>query len=491
MATVLQSDGPQTTENSIVHLVEGVEKLSLGGEFLTVSESPLRKLSEADSGTLPPLMKSYIECSKTPNEPPTPSGHTPYPLAIDETLKSAEIISINKLTADGAVKTAYYVTLDVGDDFVYEPGDAFGVIVKNPKEEVDWLIKRLNLESYCDATITLAVREAMGKKKIPKYLPVVSTVRNIFENCLEIRSVPKRTFLRALYEFTSSEDDRTILMRLCRKESMDDFSESVREPSLNILDLLASLPSCHPPFELLLEHLPRIKARLYSAASALQAVPKSLAFVFNVVEFPAIGGRMYPRKGIFTGFMDNLYRESITGETLSIFKCKNPSFRLPETLDKPLVMIGPGTGVAPFIGFLEVLNSRYSADNVMKKPPAWLFFGCRHGEKDFLFRDKLKGFARSGVLDHLVVAFSRDSNSLDGDNEPKYVQDNLKLNSKSIFDLLSHDAVFYVCGDARNMAKDVRRCILEILTKNMSEDGANEFLESLVKEGRYKEDVWT
>lgn len=490
---VLHEGDPPPSENlrsSIEQLEDGIKKLSLEDKFLKMDESPLRKLSKTSSGILPPLMKSYIKCTKTPDKRAIVGTFVPYPLAIDENLKSAKIVSIHKLTSDDAVKTAYYVTLDVGDDFVYEPGDAFGVIVKNPKEEVDWLINRLNLDNHCDATITLTVHETMGKKKIPKYLPVVSTIRYILENCLELRSIPKRTFLRALHDFTSSENDRTILKQLCRKESMDDFSKMVREPNLNLLDVLASLSSCQPPFELLLEHLPRIKARLYSAASALQAAPKSIGFVFNVIEFPATEGRMYPRKGLFTGYMDNLYRKSMNGEIMSIFNCKNPSFRLPKSLDKPLVMIGPGTGVAPFIGFLEFLKSHYADNSAIKRPPTWLFFGCRHKDKDYLFRDKLEGLSKSGVLDHLLVAFSRHSDSPDGDSEPKYVQDNLRLSSESIFDLLRHDAVFYVCGNARNMAKDVRRGIFDILAQKMSNDDANELLESMVTGGRYKEDVW-
>lgn len=485
-----QHPSSETMYNSVSQLVGDVTKLSLENKFLKMDESPLRRLANVTSGTLPPMMKSYIKCSKTLDESPIPYTFVPYPLAVDDRLNSAEIVSIEKLTSDDAVKTVYYVTLDVEQDFMYEPGDTFGVLVKNPKAEVDWLMKRLNLQTSCDAKMTLAVPETAGRKKVPKYLPAVSTVRYILENCLEIRSVPKRTLLRALHDFTSSEEDRTILRQLCQKESMTDFSEMIREPYLNILDLLTVLPSCRPPFELLLEHLPRIKARLYSAASALQTTPKSLRFVFNVIEFPATDGRMYPRQGVFTGFMDSLYGKSMNGAVLSIFKCKNPSFRLPKPLDKPLVMIGPGTGVAPFIGFLEYLESQYTDTNAIKRYPTWLFFGCRYEERDYLFRNKLNAFRKSGVLDHLLVAFSRHSNLPDGVGEPKYVQDCLRLKSDCVYDLIRQNAVFYVCGDARNMAKDVRRCILDILTQNMSPDGANELLQLMVKTGRYKEDVW-
>nr|XP_039256966.1 methionine synthase reductase-like [Styela clava] len=487
------------------------------------TESSLLDLSEVSEGTLPPAMLPYLtvnvienqevtldpSCENQditfdhPNEnqeitfnpPQFPSVQ--YPLAASDKFHSVTVKSIKKLTSEGAVKTALCVTLGVGEEFLYEPGDSFGIVVPNPTNEVDWLIRRFKAESFCDKTIEIEINPQTKKKnaKVPNFIPKICTIRYLLEECLEIRSVPKKTLLRTLINFTASESERNILTQLCRKESMADFIKYIREPNLNILDVLAALPSCHPPLEVLFEHLPRLKARLYSAASCLKAHPGEVKFVFNVLNFDSVEGRMYQRKGLCTGYLESLFGTVLDSgistdlPKLTIFKTKNESFRLSPLLD-PVVMIGPGTGVAPFIGFLESLKLRKTETG--KCPEAWLFYGCRNKNQDFLFKNELESFVENGVLSHLVVSFSRDTPPKDGTKDPKYVQDNLELYSNEIFDLLwRRDANFYVCGDAKNMAKDVRETLIQILSKEMSLEHAEKHLKTLVKEGRYKEDVWT
>ena len=197
-------------------------------------------------------------------------------------------------------------------------------------------------------------------------------------------------------------------------------------------------------------------------------------------------------------------------------------FRLPSTQNNPLIMVGPGTGVAPFIGFLEhkslqiarvgtiqvemlegywrgtmmptdpekmVLAEEQDAKEEVSSGKMYLFFGCRHPDHDFVFRDELQDYVESGVLSSLESAFSRYK---DQEHQPKYVYDLLRRKGKQMFDLLVHEgANFFVCGSLK-MATSVHDVIIEILEQhgNMSRDAALEFTKGMLMSGKYKKDVW-
>lgn len=466
--------------------------------------------------TLSAPMQSYLAISPQDDAselklPSIPS--IPYPLAEDDQFYSASVQLAVKLTKENAVKDTLCLALRIPDEFSYEPGDSFGICISNPKPEVDWLLERLKLTPVADQPIRFEIRSDCTKKnpRVPKYIPELCTRRYVLENLLEIRCVPKRTFLRVLLDFTTDETDRKILTQLSCKEGMQDFQKYVRIPHLNLLDILASLPSCLPPFEVLIEHLPRLQARLYSAASSKTTGAGLLRFAFNVINFDASEGRMYARKGLATGTLEQIYtclqpysplRNKLlsnstkrSAENLIIFKTKNKHFRLPPSPETPVIMVGPGCGVSPFIGFLEELRYQKFTCNV--RPNTWLFYGCRHEQRDFLFREELKSFVENGTLSNLVVSFSRDKvMNCDVTNPvscPRYVQDNIRLRAKEITDLLlRQNAILYVCGDAKNMSVDVKEAVVEVLEGNgmLSREEALATVKMMVMEGRYKEDVW-
>ncbi|KAL2085388.1 hypothetical protein ACEWY4_018708 [Coilia grayii] len=418
-----------------------------------------------------------------------------------------------QLTRDDAVKTAIMIELDIsGKDIPYQPGDSFDILCPNNSAEVQELLQRLNLEMQSHHCVQLELRKDTTKKaaQLPPYVPVGCTLLYLLTWCLEIRSVPKKAFLRALVDSTEASLDKRRLQELCSKQGSADYNRFIRDANVCLLDLLRAFPSCNPPLSLLVEHLPRLQPRPYSAASSNQRHPGKVHFVFNIVEFPACPGRLVARRGVCTGWLAQLVSPILqaygstqgpvamlgTGPLPKIHMGLRPgnSFRLPSDSSLPVVMVGPGTGVAPFIGFLQQREKERETNPDGCFGETWLFFGCRHKDRDFLFREELERFAGSGTLTHLRVCFSRDAaEGTEAPSSPRYVQHGLLLHAKEVTSALLKDGgCLYVCGDAKNMAKDVNDTLIDMITEETRVDKlqAMKTLASLREEKRYLQDIW-
>nr|XP_048695512.1 methionine synthase reductase isoform X5 [Caretta caretta]XP_048695514.1 methionine synthase reductase isoform X5 [Caretta caretta]XP_048695515.1 methionine synthase reductase isoform X5 [Caretta caretta]XP_048695516.1 methionine synthase reductase isoform X5 [Caretta caretta] len=213
-----------------------------------------------------------------------------------------------QLTREDAVKTALLLELDISKTtFCYQPGDAFCVICPNNPKEVQELLHILGLSERKEYVVCLKIKQATKRKgAAPEHIPKGSTVEFILTWCLEIRAVPKKAFLRALVEYTSDAREKRRLQELCSKQGASDYSSFIRDPSICLLDLLHAFPTCRPPLNLLIEHLPKLQARSYSASSSNLFQPGKLQFVFNVVEFPSSPSRLVSRKGVCTGWLAEL-----------------------------------------------------------------------------------------------------------------------------------------------------------------------------------------
>lgn len=169
-------------------------------------------------------------------------------------------------------------------------------------------------------------------------------------------------------------------------------------------------------------------------------------------------------------------------------------FHFPDDPAAPILMVGPGAGVAPFIGFLQHREKLQELHPDGNFGAVWLFFGCRHKDRDYLFREELRRFLKAGVLTHLKVSFSRDAAPEDEEAPAKYVQDNLRRHSQQVArTLLQEGGYIYVCGDAKNMAKDVHDTLVEIISKEARVDRleAVKTLAALKQASRYLQDVWS
>ncbi len=220
--------------------------------------------------------------------------------------------------------------------------------------------------------------------------------------------------------------------------------------------------------------LRRLQPRLYSISSSPLAHPDEVRLTVSVVRYANDLGRS--RKGVCSAFL----ADNADDGPIPVFVQRSPHFRPPADPATPMIMLGPGTGVAPFVGFLEDRQARGHTG------PNWLFFGEQREATDFYYREEIAAFQASGHLDRLDLAFSRDQRN------KIYVQDRMREHGPRLWDWLRSGAHFYVCGDAGRMAKDVDAALREILTTHggLAEDEAAAYLKQLVAEKRYVRDVY-
>ncbi|XP_010883972.2 methionine synthase reductase [Esox lucius] len=469
---------------------------------LTLSFPPLSESALNVPNLPPPYLDVVLQEATTREETGVP--------VMKEGFQEVPVSRSAKLTSDDSVKTALLVELDISaHPMDYQPGDSLDVLCPNRVSEVGELLLRLGLMDRKSHCIQLSLQKDTKKKaaQIPSYIPENSTLQYLLTWCLEIRSVLKKAFIRSLVECTEESGEKRRLQELCSKQGSADYNLYVRDPRLGILDLLRAFPSCQPPLSLLIEHLPKLQPRPYSAASSRMRHPGQLHFVFNIIEFPACIERPGGRRGLCTGWLSDLVdpillhpgkvQSSSTSSSVPkvhVSLRQNCSFRLPSDLSKPLIMIGPGTGVAPFIGFLQQREKEREDNPEVVFGETWLFFGCRHRDRDFLFREELQGFVGNGTLTHLKVCFSRDPpEGTETRTGPRYVQHDLLLHAKDITNLLLREnGYLYVCGDAKNMAKDVNDALMEMIAAELQLDKleAMKALARLREEKRYLQDIW-
>jgi sulfite reductase (NADPH) flavoprotein alpha-component len=220
--------------------------------------------------------------------------------------------------------------------------------------------------------------------------------------------------------------------------------------------------------------LRKLTPRLYSIASSIAANPEEVHLTIGAVRYTAHGRE---RKGVCSVLVAERLQE---GDTLPVFIQANKHFHLPESGDKDIIMVGPGTGIAPFRSFIQERAVTEATGR------SWLFFGDQHEKSDFLYQDELDQFQKDGVLTRLVTAFSRDT------EKKVYVQDRMLENSKELFEWLENGAYFYVCGDKQYMAKDVHNALISVIEKEgaMTSEEAEAYLNEIRKQGRYQRDVY-
>ena len=255
---------------------------------------------------------------------------------------------------------------------------------------------------------------------------------------------------------------------LAQDESADYIDSS------DVLDALHRFPSARPPLDEFLASLGRLQPRLYSISSSLRAHPRQVHLTVGVVRFQNAGRWRNGTASHFLGMRANL------GDTIPVFVQWSPRFRLPEDSDRPIIMVGPGTGIAPFRAFLE------EREAVGAKGRSWLFFGNQYFNLDFLYRSELDGFLDRGALTRLDIAFSRDS------AEKVYVQDRMLERTAELWQWLEAGAYFYVCGDAKRMARDVDQMLCRIVAEqdSRSAEEAKNYVSDLGKTNRYHRDVY-
>ena len=364
---------------------------------------------------------------------------------------SAEVLVNQKITGAGSSKDVRHLELSLeGSGLDYAPGDSLAVMAQNPPRLVAELMKLLGLDAAESVDIEgdrLALEQALTTR-------------------LEI-TAPSLSFLKAWAAHARSAELDALL-----------------EPGA--VDALASLFATHQVIDVLrrfpasvgaqafVDSLRRLAARSYSIASSPAANPDEAHLTVGVVRYEAFGSL---HEGAASTWLADRVGE---GESVSVWIEPNPRFRLPAADDAPVIMIGPGTGVAPFRAFVEERRERGAAGR------NWLFFGDRTLRDDFLYQLEWQRYRKEGLLTRLDVAFSRDQ------AEKVYVQDRIREQGADLYTWLEEGAHVYVCGDATQMAGDVHDALVDVIATHggIDPDAAEARLKTMKREGRYQKDVY-
>ena len=366
----------------------------------------------------------------------------------------------------------------------YRPGDSIGVIPQNSAELVQQLVKILGYVGT--AAFSLKWKSDTNGDDSSHPLPHVRTPCTVTDALLkyvDITSCPRKSLVRVLAEHCSDAKDKTTLLHLSSRGGKDDYDTQIRGGNASLLTILQRHPSCKPPLAELLDALPPLAPRLYSITSAPEVAPKNPSVAFSVVKYEAAGGET--RLGVATNWLDALTE---TAAPVPLYIKPSLKFGLPADASAPLILIGPGTGVAPFRGFLQ--SRREATKNGAKLAETILFFGCRKRDEDFLYESDWNQFVADGTLSKFICAFSRET------DEKVYVQHKLRENSYDVARLIANGAYIMVCGDGSGMAKDVHSALIDILVTarvfGLADAKAAEVkLAEFTKSGRYVRDIWS
>ena len=357
------------------------------------------------------------------------------------------------LNGEGSAKETIHVELSLaGSGLSYEPGDALAVQPMNCAQMVKDVINAAKLIGTEEVEV-----KAVGKKLL------ADALREDFD----ITALSKAV-LKKLATVTSSAK----LESLLAEGASDQLKEYIN--GREIVDALIDFAPDGIPADALAGIFRKLPIRLYSIASSPLAHPDEVHLTVAAVRYDTHGR---PRKGVCSTFLTDVAK---TGESVPIFVQPNKNFRLPADGNTPIIMVGPGTGVAPFRSFIE---HRAAVGSAGKN---WLFFGDQRYTYDFLYQLEWQDFLKDGHLTKLNLAFSRDQ------PEKVYVQDKMLENGEELYKWLEEGAHFYVCGDASRMATDVHEALISVV-KNYgakTREEAEEYIENLKKTKRYQRDVY-
>ena len=388
---------------------------------------------------------SQVHATEAPTVESTYSRNNPF---------KAEVLENINLNGRGSNKETRHLELSLeGSGITYEPGDALGIYPENDSELVESLIQKMGWDS----------EELVTINKQGEVLPLKEALISHFE----ITTLTKPLIEKAA-QLSSSEE----LNELLSSENKDQLKSYLH--GRDLLDLISDFGPWNGSVQEFVSILRKMPARLYSIASSISANPDEVHLTIGALRYDAHGRE---RKGVCSSFMADRIEP---GDTLPVYIQHNQNFKLPNNPDTPIIMVGPGTGIAPFRSFIQ------EREELGAEGKSWLFFGDQHFVTDFLYQTEWQNYLKDGVLTKLDVAFSRDT------EEKVYVQHRLLEHSQELFEWLQEGAVVYVCGDEKNMAKDVHNTLIEIIEKEgkMSREKAEEYLANMKQQKRYQRDVY-
>ena len=362
---------------------------------------------------------------------------------------AAELSIVQKITGRDSTKDVRHVEISSEESgLTYTAGDALGVYFLNDETLVDEIIALTG--NSAESEVTLAAETVTLRTALIEKLELTQSYPGFVE------------------KYAQATNNAELLALTEDKAAMREFIEPRQ-----IFDIIRQYPAAIDA-QSLVECARKLQARLYSIASSQSEVEEEVHLTVGVVEFDIFGSQ---HLGGCSGYLAHRAEE---GCKVKVFVEHNDNFRLPANPETPIIMVGPGTGIAPFRAFLQERDSQGAAGK------NWLFFGNPHFTQDFLYQVEIQSYLKSGLLTQCDVAFSRDQ------AQKVYVQDKLRKQGADVFAWLEQGAHFYICGDANRMAKDVHQALIDIIIEHGGKDAeqAEQYLKDLRSNNRYQKDVY-
>ncbi|OMF54872.1 sulfite reductase [NADPH] flavoprotein, alpha-component [Paenibacillus sp. FSL R5-0490] len=402
------------------------------------AEAVLAGLSEGDSSSPSPAAASVSAAAPAES---VYSRSNPF---------RAEVLENINLNGRGSNKETRHLEISLeGSGLTYQPGDSLGVYPENDPELVDLLLTEMNWDP--EETVRVKEETVTLKQALTAHFEITVLTKPLVEKAAKLSSNEELHQLASDSNQLKSYIGGRDLIDLVR--DFKPWSSSAQE----FVSILRKMP-----------------ARLYSISSSFEANPDEVHLTIGAVRYDAHGRE---RKGVCSILCSERLQP---GDTLPVFIQHNENFKLPENPETPIIMVGPGTGIAPFRSFMQ------EREESGAEGKSWLFFGDQHFVTDFLYQTEWQKWLKDGILSKLDVAFSRD------DDEKVYVQHRMQEKSRELFQWLEQGATVYICGDEKNMAHDVHNTLIDIIEKEggMSREQAAEYLADMQKNKRYQRDVY-
>lgn len=396
------------------------------------------------------------------------------------------IVVNRNLHSQDSDRYCMHVELSIADSRIrYDSGDHVAIYPTNNTDLVNRIGQLLDLDM--DTVFTMRTLDEDSTKKSP--FPVPTTYKTALLHYVDITALPRTHVLKELAEYTTDEQEKAqlLLMSSATPEGREMYQSWVVDGCRHITHILEDLPSCKPAIDHLLELLPRLQPRFYSISSSSRVHKDRIHITAVVIEYQTPTNRT--NLGVATTWMKpmiplNDSEEEMTKHKVPIY-VRRSTFRLPNRPQTPVIMIGPGTGLAPFRGFIQ--ERAWQKEQGKPVGETHLYFGCRHKDKDYIYREEMEKYVEDGVLT-IHTAFSRDQ------DKKVYVTHRMKENKEELWRLIGQQGGhLYVCGDAKMMAKDVHNIVVDVIQTGgqMSHEAAEAYVKKMEQQKRYSADVWS
>ncbi|XP_053552200.1 NADPH-dependent diflavin oxidoreductase 1 [Bombina bombina] len=387
----------------------------------------------------------------------------------------APLVTNQRVTAKDHFQDVRLIEFDTtGSGIEFSPGDVVMIQPRNSPQHVQHFCSLLRLEP--DRKFTLIPQDSAIP--VPAHLTQPCTIQYLVERYLDICSVPRRSFFELLSHFSPDEMEREKLQEFSSASGQDELYTYCNRLRRTTLEVLIDFPhtTCCIPADYLLDLIPRMRPRAFSIASSLQAHPNRIQILMGVVQYKT---KLHePRRGLCSSWLASFSPDK--GKVLVPLWVKKGSMKFPSDPLIPTVMVGPGTGVAPFRAAIQERVAH-------GKPGSCLFFGCRGESKDFYFHEEWEDLVKKGFLE-LITAFSRDQ------EDKIYVQHKIKENGPLLWDLIHNkQGCFFIAGNAKSMPTEVTEALKSVLQSEggMTSIEAEQYLVMMEKARRFQSETWS